>query len=198
MKKRWVIVASALVVASMAGCSTTPTAPKDAIDNELADAPEWVRKGCNAYWEKKEPVRICGVGAMGSTRNAALARTGAMARARTEIARSLQTQVEAMLKDYQATTTGGEEYGLAAADDQHVEDVSRQITETTLSGTELVDSWISRSGTFYALVSLDLERFQDAVSKMQNLSERVRQEVIRRSERAFGDLDRQLERRREP
>jgi hypothetical protein len=195
MAKRWVIVGLALVGAGLFACSTTPVAPKDAIDSELADAPDWVRKGCSAYWKEKETGRICGVGAMGSTRNAALARTGAMARARTEIARSLQTQVEAMLKDYQATTTGGEEYGLAAADDQHVEDVSRQITETTLSGTELVDSWISRSGTFYALVSLDVERFQDAVSKMQNLSERVRQEVIRRSERAFQDLDRQLEKR---
>lgn len=191
---RWIV---ALSLAAGWACATAPTPPGDAIESELADAPDWVRKGCSAYWKERPEKQICGVGAMGSTRNAALARTGAMARARTEIARSLQVQIEAMLKDYQATTTGGEAFGRAAADDQHVEDVSRQITETTLSGTELVDSWISRSGTFYALVSLDVERFQDTVSKMENLSERVREAVIRRSEKAFQDLDRQLEKRRE-
>lgn len=180
---------------ALAACSTTPTPPKDAIENELADAPDWVRKGCSTYWEKGEERRICGVGAMGGTRNAALARTGAMTRARTEIARSLQTQVEAMLKDYQSTTTGGEAFGAAANDEQHVEDVSRQITEMTLSGTEMVDSWISKSGTFYALVSLDVATFQQAVSQMEQLSESVRRAVIDRAERAFDDLDYQLDRR---
>lgn len=180
---------------ALSACASTPTPPKDAIENELADAPDWVRKGCSSYWKEKDKPRICGVGAMGGTRNAALARTGAMTRARTEIARSLQTQVEAMLRDYQATTTGGEAYGIAANDEQHVEDVSRQITELTLSGTELVDSWISRSGTFYALVSLDVETFRDAVSRMEQLSEAVRRAVVERAEQAFDELDHQLERR---
>lgn len=193
--RRILVGAGAFAALLLAGCSTTPTPPKEAIENELSDAPEWVRRGCSTYWKDDEPRRICGVGAMGGTRNAALARTGAMTRARTEIARSLQTQVEAMLKDYQATTTGGEAFGLAANDEQHVEDVSRQITEMSLSGTELVDSWISRSGTFYALVSLDVESFQNAVSRMEQLSETVRRAVIERAEEAFDDLDYQLERR---
>ncbi len=193
MRRLLVMLGSAALVFS--ACSTTPKLPKDAIENELADAPEWVRKGCSSYWKKDETRRICGVGAMGGTRNAALARTGAMTRARTEIARSLQTQVEAMLKDYQATTTGGEAFGMAANDEQHVEDVSRQITEMTLSGTELVDSWISKSGTFYALVSLDVETFRQAVSQMEQLSESVREAVIERAERAFDELDYQLDRR---
>jgi hypothetical protein len=61
----------------------------------------------------------------------------------------------------------------------------------------MVDSWISDSGTFYALVALDAERFKDAVSKMQNLSEGVRRAVIERADAAFEDLDRQLEKRRQ-
>jgi len=39
--------------------------------------------------------------------NVALARSAAEGRARTELARSLQTRVKAMLKDYQAATQGG-------------------------------------------------------------------------------------------
>lgn len=193
--RRTLVSCAGIALLSLAACSTTPVPPKDAIENELADAPDWVRKGCGSYWKDAEKRRICGVGAMGSTRNAAMARTGAMSRARTEIARSLQTQVEAMLRDYQSTTTGGEAFGLAANDEQHVEDVSRQITEMTLSGTELVDSWISRSGTFYALVSLDVETFQDAVSRMEQLSESVRRAVVDRAEQAFDELDHQLDRR---
>lgn len=191
-----IALASLLVVAA-AGCASTPEPPGNLVRDELAGAPDWVKKGCGNAWDDEDDRRICGVGSMGGTRNAGLARTGATARARTEIARTLQVQVESMLKDYQATTTGGQDFGSAAADDQHVTDVSRQITDMTLSGTEMVDSWISDSGTFYALVALDAERFKDAVSRMENLSEGVRRAVIQRADQAFEDLDRQLEMRRE-
>ena len=179
------------------GCASVPKTPADAVQGELSDAPEWVRKGCEAWWGEKKEHRICGVGAAGSTRNAALARTGAIARGRTEIARSLGVRVEALMKDYQATTTGGEGFGTSAADDQHLVDVGKQITDMSLAGTTLVDSWISSSGTFYALVALDVEGFKDAVSKMQNLSESVRSAVIQRADKAFEDLDREIDRRRQ-
>jgi len=189
-----IVLVTGVVWAS--GCASTPKTPADAVQGELTDAPEWVRKGCEAWWGEKQERRICGVGAAGSTRNAALARTGAIARGRTEIARALGVRVEALIKDYQATTTGGEAFGTAAADDQHLVDVSKQITDMSLAGTMLVDSWISSSGTFYALVALDVEGFKDAVSKMQNLSESVRSAVIQRADEAFEDLDREIDRRR--
>ncbi|AKU90443.1 LPP20 family lipoprotein [Vulgatibacter incomptus] len=196
--QKWLAVAAVIAAGACGfGCASTPKTPADAVQGELTDAPDWVRKGCSAYFGDSKDKRICGVGAAGSTRNAALARTGAIARGRTEIARSLEVQVQAMLKDYQASTTGGEAFGSAAADDQHLVDVSRQVTETSLSGTTLVDSWISKTGTFYALVALDVEGFKDAVSKMENLSERVRAAVVQRADRAFEDLDRQIDKRHE-
>lgn len=179
-----------------AACSSTPEPPGNHVRDEYAGAPDWVRKGCSSYWDDEDDRRLCGVGSMGGTRNAGLARSGATARARAEIARSLQVQIEAMLRDYQATTTGGQAFGRAAADEQHVEDVGRQITDMTLAGTELVDSWISDSGTFYALVALDVERFKEEVGRMQDLSEGVRRAVIERADEAFRELDRQLERSR--
>jgi hypothetical protein len=94
-----------------------------------------------------------------------------------------------MLKDYQATTTGGEEFGTAAADEQHIVDVSKQITNFTLSGTEHRDTWISNSGTWYALVVLDLDKFEDSVGKMNNLSESIRKAVQERAAKAFDELD---------
>lgn len=185
---------------AMAGCAGNkpkePEEPRAAIVGELDGAPDWVLKGCAAYWGKKEEKRICGVGSVGGTRNISMARTAAIGRARTEIARTLQVKIKAMLKDYQASTTGGEQYGTAAADEQHIEDVSKQVTDMTLSGTELVDSWISKKGTLFVLVTLDLEGFKSAVNRMENLSELVRQVVIERADEAFLELEEEIEKAR--
>lgn len=196
MSKR-VVIPSCLVIGLWlgSGCASTPEPPGNLVRDELSGAPDWVKKGCGSYWDDEDDKRICGVGSVGGTRNTGLARSGAMARARTEIARSLQVQIESMLKDYQATTTGGEGFGTAAADDQHVVDVGRQITDLSLAGTEMVDTWISDSGTYYVLVSLDSKKFKDAVSKMDQLSESVRQAVMQRADQAFEELDREIDQR---
>ena len=52
-------------------------------------------------------------------------------------------KVRSMLKDYQSTTTGGAEFGDSANDEQHVVDVSKQITDISLTGTEIRDTWVS-------------------------------------------------------
>lgn len=182
----------ALALGSFA-CASTPDpisiTPASALANEFEDAPDWVMRSCAAYWGDDDGARICGVGSMGGTRNVSLARATAAARGRTEIARTLQVKVRSMLKDYEATTTGGEEYLVAAADEQHVVDVSRQITDFTLSGTEANESWISPNGTLYTLMVLDLEKFQNSVSQMSNLNESVRRAVEDRAEEAFRELD---------
>ncbi len=176
------------VVAFTAACKHRPP-PGAEMADELDGAPEWVSRGCAAYWGDDDGARICGVGAVAGTRNAALARTAAMGRARAEIARSLQTKVRAMLKDYSSTTTGGDEFGIAAADEQTIDDVSKQITSMTLSGTTLQDTWISQNGTLYTLVALDVERFNDSISRMTNLSESIRTAVRERADAAFRELD---------
>jgi hypothetical protein len=119
--------------------------------------------------------------------NIALARSDAEGRARTELARSLQTRVKAMLKDYQAATTGGANN--ASASEQHIEDVSKQITDTTLAGTRLEDTWISNSGTFWALVVLDVDAFRDGIKGMNQLDDKTRAAIVQRADRAFAELD---------
>jgi hypothetical protein len=114
-----------------------------------------------------------------------------MGRGRTEIARTLQVQVKSMLKDYQSTTTGGEAFGQAANDEQHIEDVSKQITDTTLTGSELRKTWISNPGTLYVLMCVDLQKFKDALSNMSQLNEQVRAAVVERADKAFEALDKE-------
>lgn len=176
------ISAFALACAGRPGPSDMPES------SILADAPDWVLQSCSAYWGDND-ARICGVGSAGGTKNISLARNAAIGRARTEIARSLQLKVKSMLKDYQATTTGGDEYGFAAADEQYVEDVSRQITDMTLSGTAMQDTWVAGNGTLFVLVALDVDTFKDSLQNMTDLSETIRRAVQERADEAFDELD---------
>ena len=182
------------VLAFAAGCSShqPPRALSSAAAAELDDAPCWVTKGGTCLQkDSAKPRYVFGVGSVTGTRNVGLAREAALARARTGIARTLQTQVRAMLKDYQSTTTGGPGFAIEASDEQHITDVSRQITDLTLSGSELADSWVSRTGATYVLCRLDVEGFKGTVQRMGELSEAVRKAVIERADRAFEELDRE-------
>lgn len=168
------------------GCgSSEKKSTGSAIKSELEGAPDWVMGNANTGKQ------ICGVGSAAGTRNASIARTAAMGRGRTEIARTLQLQVKSMLKDYQATTTGGEAFGKAANDEQHIEDVSKQITDMSLPGSELRKTWISNPGTLYVLMCVDLQKFKDTLSNMQQLNEQVRAAVVERADKAFGELDKE-------
>jgi hypothetical protein len=196
--RTWTIGGLALAALAL-GCSTTPevTDPRETMKGEFAGAPDWVVQGCSTYWGDEARRIICGVGSAGGSQNVSLMRTTAIGRGRSDIARTLTVQIKAMLKDYAATTTGGQEFGHAAADEQYIVDVSKQITDMTLAGTEHTDSWVSENGTYYALVALDIEKFSDSVGRMDQLSESMRRAVVERAERAFGDLDQEIERERD-
>lgn len=179
-----VVFIASLFVASC-GSSDSKKGTGNAIKNEMEGAPDWVMGNENTSKQ------ICGVGSAAGTRNPSMARTAAMGRGRTEIARTLQVQVKSMLKDYQSTTTGGEAFGQAANDEQHIEDVSKQITDTTLTGSELRKTWISNPGTYYVLMCVDLQKFKDALSNMTQLNEQVRAAVVERADKAFEALDKE-------
>ncbi len=181
---RSLLTAALAACLAFAGCASGKkqgAAPAGDMAAELAAAPDWVRSNCNSYWDDGGATKICGVGSVRGARNIALARTTAVARGRTEIARTLETTIETMLEDHQSTRGDGE---------QRVEVVSRQITDFTLSGSEMQDTWISDYGTLFALVALDLDRFQDSLSQMNNLPDAVRETVHDRAPRAFSELDR--------
>ena len=55
--------------------------------------------------------------------------------------------------------------------------------------SELTETWISQTGTYYVLVSLDVEKFSRSVSEMEQLTERTREAVVDRAEREFRELD---------
>jgi len=187
MKKTVLYIISVIFLLTLAACGSTDKKTGDAVKNEFDGAPKWV------LGSSSTPQQICGVGSAAGSRNVSVMRTSAMGRGRTEIARMLELKVQSMLKDYQATTTGGEEFGTAANDEQHIVDVAKQITDITLSGTEQKESWISDSGTLYILMCADLEKFKNSVNNMSQLSESVRKAVTERADKAFEELSKEIE-----
>lgn len=168
-------------------CSPGQETPGERVSAELEGAPQWVLGGCADFSGDKTP--ICGVGSGSGTRNPAAARSMAVGRARTDLARNLQVKVKALYKDYMATTTGGEDFGKAANDEQHVVDVAKQITNTTLSGTSSDATWVSKTGTVWMLVSLKPEAFNKALAGMKQLDENIRRAIVERADKAFRELD---------
>ena len=167
------------------GCGSSPPKPQNALQAEMVGAPKWAQGACQLGLQNKKA--ICGTGSVSGMTNVALARSAAEGRARTELARSLETRVKAMLKDYQAATQGGPENKTAS--EQFVQDASKQVTVQSLSGTRLEDTWISNTGTFWALVVLDVDAFKDALPAMKGLDEHIRAAIVKRADKAFSELD---------
>lgn len=131
MMQRLICVLALTTLAS--GCGHTQSGGS-ATFPEVQAAPVWVTANCQDAFVGDEVV-LCGVGSMTGTRNPSLACNAAMARARTDLARTLQVKVKAMVKDYQSVTTDG----VGADDEQHVVDVSKQVTSANLRGTRGAD-----------------------------------------------------------
>lgn len=193
-------LASALVFVSVFAGSCAESTPQpntpssgplagELVDAEGRPAPTWVTAPSRYQAEDAAGPLLCGEGSIGATRNLNLAQSASSGRARTALARQLETKVTAMLKDYQATTSGGQQFGEAGNDEQHVVDAAKQVTETTLSGTEVRETWISSQSTVHSLVCLNVERFKGIVSQMSQLDEAVRMAVVARADQAWAELD---------
>jgi len=171
-------------IAAAWGCGG-PAQPKDALQAETVGLPKWALGNCQESVREKHV--LCGSGSVQGMSNLGLARSAAEGRARTELARSLQVRVKAMLKDYQAATQGGA--GNDTASEQHIEDVSKQITDVTLPGSHIEDTFVSDTGTFWALVVLDADSFKAALKDKQKLDEATRQAILERADHSFAELD---------
>ena len=176
---------SLAVLGIVVGCGSSPPKPQNALQADMVGAPKWAQGACSLGLQNKKG--LCGAGSVSGMTNGALARSAAEGRARVELARNLRTRVKSMLKDYQAATQGGP--GDRTASEQHIEDVSKEITDTTLSGTRLEATWISDGGSYWALVVLDTDSFRDSLQNMKQLDDKMRAAIVERADKAFSELD---------
>jgi hypothetical protein len=67
----------------------------------------------------------------------------------------------------------------------------------TISGTVQKEIWVSKNGIYYVLVTLDIEKFKNIVQNMHSLPESVRKAVVERADKAFKELDVEIDKQKE-
>jgi hypothetical protein len=160
-----------LSVASLfAGCgsSNKPELPKAKkvgentfVNPELQGAPKWVLMP-----QVKGYVAEMGSAPANMGNDISFQREEAMADARSNIARQIETKVNTMFKSYKGVTGGGKD----ATFDKSSESVSKQLASQTLEGTVVKDTWISKSNTLYILMIVDTKEVISMMEDAMNTS----------------------------
>ncbi len=123
----------------------------DAMEEEFENAPEWVLLG-------HDPQMFSAVGSARIGKSGMqFAKTAALAQARNELARQIGVKVQSVVNSVTRQMGIGE--GQTA--DQMGRQVTRHVTEETLSGSHQKDIWISPSSDLYILAVMD----EDAVKR---------------------------------
>ncbi len=164
-----------------AGCATKP-APGSIAEK----SPEWVNKGSGAFKDAGQSI-FYGVGIAQGIRNRALSVTAADDRARAEIAKTMNSYVTVLTKDYMASTTAGSMD--KSSEEQHVTQTLKNFAKFTLHGAVIVDHWKDPAdGTMFALAKLDMNAIKKTLEESKELDSRVRDYVRANAEKAFDEL----------
>ncbi len=182
-------LASVLTLAFLSGafgCADTSRArgerPEFDASREHTDAPSWVRKGCRSHWKGTASAGhvICATGSAPPARNRSRARETAIARARTEMTRSLEVTIETMFAHRDDGSHGGR---------GELTDISQQVAMASLPRCSVEAIWSSPNGTTHALVALTQNDFEASVREAPQLPETIRRTALEGAEAAFADLD---------
>ena len=181
MKK---LIGMAVAVVAMVACGAD-NKPQMSNQVEHANGPDWVNRGSGAFGGEKGKV-FYGVGIASGIKNRAMRRSTGDSRARAEIAKTLDTYVSVLNKDYMASTTAGDMS--ASSEEQHVQQALKTYSQMELSGALIVDHFIDNDGTEYSLAQLDMQQFKDNLDKMKELNAKVRDAVRANADKAFDEL----------
>jgi hypothetical protein len=193
----------------LAGCESS--APIDKPDGSPGPIQNYVKEGKAPKWVTQKGAAFSGdkavfygVGNTAGLMNPSLKRKAAEASARRDLAQEFQVYIAALQKQYQAETTGGalDRHSI----EQHIEDVMKQVTEQTLSGSSIVEYWEHPDrDEAYALARLDLARFEETIKNMQSanqqykqLDERMKETIKQNAEKLHQQMADELKRKNQP
>lgn len=160
------VIFFSVMLAMACGGSKHGAAPAAATTSNKSAGPAHVREDGMPAWVARGGAAIAGpsgrvfygVGAASGIRNPPLLRSTADNRARDDLAKIFEVFSASLMKDYSAST--GE---------QNVEQAIKTMSSAALSGVVIVDHYIGKDGTMYALAELDLEKAMKAVKEAKEL-----------------------------
>jgi len=177
--RKIVTILIGVIIMQFTACSSK------SVGNEFNDAPSWVRKpNIQGY--------ITGLGVAPPNRgdDIALQRSEAMAIARDDIARHIETKVGGLFDKF-AESTGAKNNESFARD---VKSKIRNVVKQKLRGTRTKDSWMSASGKLYLLMTLETKEVLKMLKQStSNLTDKDTQYQRFLSEQNLKELEKELE-----
>ncbi len=136
-----------------------------------AQGPPWINQPELGLAPDERGKVFAVVGLSADQLNPALTQKAAALDARTKIAETIQSRVDAMIKDWMASSTDFANPSQATSK-QFTEAVSRSVTSVTMRDTRIRNRWIDSKGTLYLLMTAP----KDA-SFYETLSDRVAEKL---------------------
>jgi len=158
MKNRFpvLVIALAVLLLTAVGCGRSiKQIDNEAMEKEFEHAPEWVLSGSPE--DAFAAVGSAHVGKGGMQ----FARTEAMSHGRSELARQVEVKVKGLVNNFSQQIGVGNDQTLDAFSKQ----VSKLVTDETLSGSRQKDLWISPSSDVYVLMVLDEADVQASIKR---------------------------------
>lgn len=182
MKKVKYTLGTLVVAIGLIGCGSKEA--KVYVNPEFEGAPKWVQ-----IPQVEGKIAEMGSAPANKMNNYGFQRELAMANARNNLAKRLNTKVKSMFKTYASQTSAN-----SGTFDMTAESVSKQITKQSLSGTSQKDSWTSKSGTLYVLVTIDPGSVSDLMEQNAKTSYGNDTAAYQRflAAKAQGELDKAL------
>ncbi len=129
---------------------------------------------------------IYGVG-QAKKQNPSLAKKVAAQRARDEVAAAVKIQVESLVKDFMQESGIGER----AEALEFTQAVSKGVTDATLTGAVIKETYLAKDGTYFVLVEYSLDQARRAAIESARQEEALWNEF--KAEQSFEALERELE-----
>ncbi len=150
---------------------------------ETAKGPAWINEPLLGVDKAERANVFAAVGMCADLKNPALTQKTAMLRARTEIANTIQTRVDAMLKDWMASSQDFANPE-SQTSKQFTESVSRGITSVTMQNTRQRNKWFAPSGTLYVLVTAprDASFYKTAADRVREQLEAMAKDMAFRAD----------------
>ena len=152
-----------LMAGMLAACSSRTTVESNL---GIKGAPDWVNKGSQALNDQNGRL-IHGIGSAPNMNDQSLQSSTADDRARTEVARVLNSFMHVVTQDYSASAGSG-------TDQQNSQSVSRQIqnlTDQNVSGARIIARWTDpKTGTLWSLAEFDMKQMKDMVNGAQDMN----------------------------
>ena len=170
-----------LMAGTLVACSSRTTVESNL---GIKGAPDWVNQGSQALNDQNGRL-IHGIGSAPNLNDQSLQTSTADERARTEVAKVLNSFMHVVSQDYSSASGSGQ-------DQQNQEMVSRQIqnlTDQNVSGARIIAHWMDpKTGTIWSLAEFDLKQVKDMVNGAKNMNAGFRDYFNAHADNVFDSM----------